>query len=123
MNTAVSGGYGSAIDLARLAGAFVAEAPMVAAATTHDFAQATSTNGVFFRVANTDPEVNAVPHLLLSKTGYTDLAGGNLALVFDVGIGHPIAIVVLGSSLKARFTDGMALVDATLAHFASMASL
>ncbi len=123
MNTAVSGGYGSAIDLARLAGAFVAEAPTVAAATTHRFAQATSTDGIFFRVKNTDPEVNAIPHLLLSKTGYTDLAGGNLALVFDVGIGHPVAIVVLGSSLKARFTDGMALVDATLAHFAGMPSL
>jgi D-alanyl-D-alanine carboxypeptidase len=67
--------------------------------------------------------VNTIPGLLLSKTGYTDLAGGNLALVFDSGIGHPIAVVVLGSSQKARFTDGTTLVAATLAHFAGVASL
>jgi len=33
------------------------------------------------------------------------------------------AIVVLGSSKKARFTDGAALVAATFAHFAGVASL
>ncbi|MHB8660657.1 MAG: D-alanyl-D-alanine carboxypeptidase family protein [Minisyncoccota bacterium] len=123
VSTAVSGGYGSAIDLARLAGALVNEAPSIAAATTQSFAQAASAGGTHFKVANTDPIVNAIPHILLSKTGYTDLAGGNLALVFDVGIEHPIAVVVLGSSKEARFTDGTALVAATLAHFAGVASL
>jgi D-alanyl-D-alanine carboxypeptidase (penicillin-binding protein 5/6) len=119
----VSGGYGSALDLARLAGALVDEAPVIAEATTQSFAHAVSKGGTSFKVANTDPMVTAIPHILLSKTGYTDLAGGNLALVFDVGIGHPIAVVILGSSKKARFTDGTALVAATLAHFAGVASL
>ncbi len=123
VNTAISGGYGSAYDLARLAGALVAKSPTITAATTHPTAQAVSEGGTFFSVRNTDPMVSTIPHLLLSKTGYTDLAGGNLALVFDVGIGHPIAVIVLGSSLKARFTDGAALVAATLAHFAGVASL
>ncbi len=123
VNTMVSGGYGSARDLARLAGALVAEAPSIAAATTQRFAQAVSLGGTSFKVKNTDPMVAAMPRLLLSKTGYTDLAGGNLALVFDAGIGHPIAIIVLGSSEKARFTDGSALVNATLAHFAGVSSL
>ncbi len=123
VNTAVSGGYGSAHDLARLAGALVAEAPSVTLATTRNTAQAVSLEGTAFNVKNTDPIVDNVPNLLLSKTGYTDLAGGNLALVFDAGIGHPIAVVVLGSTEKARFTDGAALVDATLAHFAGVTSL
>lgn len=123
VNTAISGGYGSARDLARLAGALVAQAPTVAAATTHDSTQGVSAGGTSFTVKNTDPMVSSLPNLLLSKTGYTDLAGGNLALVFDVGIGHPIAVVVLGSSKKARFTDGTALVAATLAHFAGVSSL
>jgi len=123
VNAAVSGGYGSARDLARLAGALVAEAPFIAAATTENSAQAVSENGIVFNVTNTDPMIDTIPHLLLSKTGYTDLAGGNLALVFDTGIGHPIAVVILGSSQKARFTDGTALVAATLAHFAGVASL
>ena len=123
VTTAVSGGYGSARDLARLAGALAAQAPAIAGATTRSSAQAVSEGGTIFVVENTDPIVNTVPHLLLSKTGFTDLAGGNVALVFDVGIGHPIAIVVLGSSRDARFTDGSALIAATLAHFAGVQSL
>lgn len=123
VSTAVSGGYGSAHDLARLAGALAVKSPLIAMATTRNYAEASSLGGTSFRVKNTDPLVNTIPGLILSKTGFTDLAGGNLALVFDAGIGHPIAIVVLGSSPKARFTDGSALVAATLAHFAGVASL
>jgi D-alanyl-D-alanine carboxypeptidase len=123
VNTSISGGYGSARDLARLAGALVQQAPTIADATTQSSAEATATDGTIISVKNTDPMVTTIPRLLLSKTGYTDLAGGNLALVFDSGIEHPIAIVVLGSSEKARFTDGMTLVAATLAHFAGVASL
>ncbi len=119
----MSGGYGSARDLARLAGALVQEAPEVSQATTQASAEAPSEEGVVFSVRNTDPMVNTIPRLLLSKTGYTDLAGGNLALVFDASINHPIAVVVLGSSEKERFTDGVALVAATFAHFAGVASL
>ena len=85
--------------------------------------QATSKGGTVFKVKNTAPMVDTIPRLLLSKTGYTDLAGGNLVLVFDVGINHPVAVVVLGSSKKARFTDGTALINATLAHFAGVKSL
>lgn len=123
VSTAISGGYGSAHDLARLAGALVSEAPTIAEATTESSAEATSAGGTHFKVKNTDPVVGTIPRLLLSKTGYTDLAGGNLALVFDAGIRHPIAVVVLGSSKKERFTDGAALVAATLAHFAGVKSL
>ncbi len=123
MNTAISGGYGSAADLARLAGALVDRSPSIAAATTHSTAEAVSVGGTSFTIKNTDPITSTIPRLLLSKTGYTDLAGGNLVLVFDAGIQHPIAVVVLGSSVKARFTDGAALVAATLAHFAGVASL
>lgn len=123
VSTAVSGGYGSARDLARLAGALAAKSPEIAGATTREYAVASSKGGTSFKVKNTDPLVDTIPGLLLSKTGFTDLAGGNLALVFDAGIGHPIAVVVLGSSPKARFTDGSALIAATLAHFAGIESL
>ena len=123
VNTIISGGYGSARDLARLAGAIVEKAPDIAEATTQSFAKAVSAGGTLFSVKNTDPITGSVQRLLLSKTGYTDLAGGNLVLVFDAGINHPIAVVVLGSSLPERFTDGVALVAATIAHFAGVVSL
>lgn len=123
VNTAISGGYGSARDLAHLAGALVAEAPEITSATTQSVTEGISREGKTIKVKNTDPMIGSLPRLLLSKTGYTDLAGGNLALVFDAGINHPIAVIVLGSSGKERFTDGIALVAATLAHFSGVASL
>ncbi len=121
--TAVSGGYGSARDLARLAGTLAEKSPSIAAATTQNFAEAVSKGGTAFKVKNTDPIVDTIPGLRLSKTGFTDLAGGNLVLVFDVGINHPVAVVVLGSSMKARFTDSTTLIAATFAHFAGVQSL
>ena len=123
VNSVMSGGYGSARVLARLAGSLAVRAPTIAEATTQSSTRAVSEGGTLFTVKNTDPMVGTIPHLLLSKTGYTDLASGNLALVFDIGIQHPIAVVVLGSSKDARFTDGATLVAATLAHFAGVASL
>ncbi len=123
VSAAVSGGYGSAHDIARLAGALAMSAPDIALATTLESTSATSAGGTTYRVKNTDPIAGTVPRLLLSKTGYTDLAGGNLALVFDAGIHHPIAVIVLGASKDSRFTDGMALVAAALAHFAGTSSL
>jgi D-alanyl-D-alanine carboxypeptidase len=67
---------------------------------------------------NTNQGVVQVPGALLSKTGFTDLAGGNLVVVFDAGMAHPVAVVVLGSTVEGRFTDVKRLMDATLAHFA-----
>ncbi|HUQ30449.1 MAG TPA: serine hydrolase [Candidatus Paceibacterota bacterium] len=122
-STSVSGGYGSARDLAVLAGALVEKAPDIARATTEETATAVSEGGTRHTVKNTNPTVINTARLLLSKTGFTDIAGGNLAIVFDAGIGHPIAVVVLGSDQTARFTDANALVAATLAHFSGMASL
>ncbi len=113
----LSGGYGSAHDVAVLAGALLQKAPLIAHATTQPSVTVTSTQGISHSFANTDIDVARFPNLLLSKTGYTDLAGGNLVIVFDVGISHPVAIVVLGSTEAGRFTDMQELMKATLAHF------
>ena len=67
---------------------------------------------------NTNQETGKFPLLIASKTGYTDLAGGNLALAFDAGFNRPIIIVVLGSSYEGRFADAEKLVWATLAYLA-----
>jgi D-alanyl-D-alanine carboxypeptidase len=52
------------------------------------------------------------------KTGLTDLAGGNLGILFDAGMGRPVAIVVLGATEKSRFTDVSALLFRTQEYFA-----
>lgn len=116
-----SGAYGTARDIAILAGALLKKEPDIAHASTLPSISVSSQQGVIHTFPNTDVDVTHLPNLLLSKTGYTDLAGGNLVVVYDAGIGHPIAIVVLGSTEEGRFTDVKNLMAATGAHFAGIA--
>lgn len=112
-----AGAYGSARDIAKLGGEFLVQAPDISRATTKPSITIYSSAGVPHTLSNTNPDVSSIPGLLLSKTGYTDLAGGNLAVVFDAGINHRIAVVVLGSTEKGRFSDVETLIHATLASF------
>ena len=122
-NESFAGGYGSARDIAILAGTLAREAPDIAGATTEQSATAVSKSGKRFTVQNTNPTVIHTTRLLFSKTGFTDLAGGNLAVVFDAGVNHPVAVVVLGSTQTERFTDVQALISSTLAHFAGLSAI
>ena len=120
VSTTISGGYGSAYDVAQLAGALLSIAPELASATTLPEVSVKSVTGAVHTLPNTNQEVVRVPNLLLSKTGFTDLAGGNLAIVFDAGINHSVAIVVLGSSHEGRFADVDTLLSRTRDHFANI---
>jgi len=122
-DTKVSGGYGSARDVALLAGALLEAAPDISRSTTKSLVSVQSQAGLTHTLPNTNQGVVEVPGALLSKTGFTDLAGGNLVVVFDAGFGHPVAVVVLGSSIEGRFTDVNRLMDATFAHFAGTTPL
>lgn len=119
-NGEISGGYGSAHDIALLAGALLKRVPGIMRASIDPTITVRSLTGNSYTLKNTNPEVTHIPGLMLSKTGYTDLAGGNLAVVYDSGIGHPIAVVVLGSTKEERFTDVQKLVRATSAQFAGL---
>jgi D-alanyl-D-alanine carboxypeptidase/D-alanyl-D-alanine carboxypeptidase (penicillin-binding protein 5/6) len=118
ISTSQSGGYGSARDMALLAGALLKKSPDLASATTESSVTIYSGTGMARSLPNTNQGVVTVPGILLSKTGFTDLAGGNLVVVFDVGIGHPVAVVVLGSTREGRFSDVNRLIDATHEYFA-----
>lgn len=118
ISTSESGGYGTAYDIATLAGAIVEKNPDLALATTHASVRIDALNGGAHVLQNTNQFIETIPSPLLSKTGYTDLAGGNLAVVFDAGVGHRIAVVVLGSTREARFSDVRALVQGTLSYLA-----
>jgi len=119
-STSVSGGYGSATDVAKLAGALLSTAPEIARASTETSYTIRSSTGATHTLSNTNPDVVRVPNILLSKTGFTDLAGGNLVVVYDAAIGHPVAIVVLGSTREGRFADVEMLLSRTQNHFAGI---
>lgn len=109
----VSGGYGSAIDVAKLMVHLLKEKPEIIEATKYQKINISSLDWIH-NAENTNVDVNNIPGLIASKTGYTEMAGGNLVIAFDASIGHPVVVVVLGSSLEGRFKDVSKLVEASL---------
>ena len=114
-----TGGVGSAIDVARLAAHLYSHDQRFVqhlSESTHTYV---SQDGIAHRGENTNDIVYRIPGLLVAKTGYTDLAGGNLAVLYDAGLGQSIAIVVLGGTRESRFNDVRVLIDATYRYLSS----
>lgn len=99
------GGTGSAVSVARLLGLARKSFPEIFDVTTKPRVSVQSSTGRITGVPNTNQDVYNFSGIEMSKTGYTDKAGGNLAITVDVGVGHPVAIVVLGSTREDRFSD------------------
>lgn len=69
-----------------------------------------------YTATNTNVYIDEISGIIASKTGFTDLAGGNLVIAFDAGLGRPIIISILGSSREGRFVDTKKLVEASLKY-------
>ncbi len=106
----LSGGYGSARDVAKLLAYAASTSPGIFSGTARDGLLLSGESGITTQAINTNDALGSIPGLIMGKTGFTDLAGGNLAVVFDVGLAHPVVAVVLGSSRDGRFTDMRTLV-------------
>lgn len=111
ISTTQSGAYGSAHDVATLFGYAASTSLSTFSDTTLPSVTVHSLSGVSATGTNTDTALDQIPGIIMGKTGYTDLAGGNLAVVFNAG-GHRVVAVVLGSSEDGRFTDMEQLVPA-----------
>jgi D-alanyl-D-alanine carboxypeptidase len=109
-----SGAYGSARDMARLFAYAATARPELFDGTTRDGLLLIDAGGQTTTAFNTNQALGSIPGLIMGKTGFTDLAGGNLAIVFDVGLSQPVVAVVLGSTIDGRFSDMRSLVDRTL---------
>ncbi|HEY4487556.1 MAG TPA: serine hydrolase [Candidatus Paceibacterota bacterium] len=111
-----AGAYGSARDIAALFAYAALSSPKTFAATTKRSFKLHSLDGAVATAINTDEALPAIPGMIMGKTGYTELAGGNLAVVFEVG-GHRISAVVLGSTQSGRFEDMKKLIALTTQAF------
>ena len=114
MNRRISGAYSSAADVATLLGKILKDNPAVISQTRYPVRSFISLSNIKHLATNTNLAIRNIPNLIASKTGYTDLAGGNLAVAYDAGFSHPIISVVLGSTEADRFTDTQILLHATL---------
>jgi D-alanyl-D-alanine carboxypeptidase len=115
VSATLAGGYGSARDTVLLFQKILLEKPRLLEATSLVRMNVES-KAVLHDAENTNKALSTIPRVLASKTGYTDLSGGNLIVAFDAGVGHPIIISVLGSSYDGRFSDMEKLVSATLEY-------
>jgi len=117
LSTTQAGAFGSARDVAKLFAYAASARPGLFAGTAQEGITLTALNGREALASNTNVAQGAIPGLIMGKTGFTDLAGGNLAVVFDVGLSHPAVAVVLGSSEEDRFEDIRQLVEAARLSF------
>jgi len=106
------GAVGSARDISFLMEYIITKYPEIITPTQQSATRVYNTAGEYHEVENTNEIALEIPNLIGSKTGFTDLAGGNLTIAFDVGLNHPIIITVLGSTRNERFTDVLTLVSA-----------
>jgi D-alanyl-D-alanine carboxypeptidase len=109
------GGVGTAMDMAKLFGIARKLYPELLDATTKTRVNVRASNGLVSGIPNTNQDINNLFGAEVSKTGFTDIAGGNLGVVVDITLGHPVAIVVLGSTRDARFSDMETLYKALIA--------
>lgn len=110
-----SGGYGTARDMAMLFSHMIGKNPELLEATRYENLRIFSQTAIH-NVKNTSSVINSIPSTIGSKTGYTDLAQGNMVIAFDAGINYPVIIVVLGSTYEGRFNDIQKLSEATLQY-------
>lgn len=99
------GGLGTVLDAAKLFILAKTSAPDILDATTKKRQSVYPLSGKLTGVPNTNQDIENLSGAEGSKTGYTDLAGGNLGVIVDLTIGRPVVIVVLGSTRDGRFHD------------------
>ncbi len=107
-----AGAYGSAEDVAKLMSYILLNYPELLEETSKPLSTIQSQSGESHEANNTNLVIEEITQVIGSKTGYTTLAGGNLAVAFDAGLNRPVVAVVLGSSYQGRFSDMVKLVEA-----------
>lgn len=99
-----TGGYGNARNMAKLFSFAISTYPSIFSSTVlpapvfHSF-------DAEHVAKNTNPYVSDIPGLLASKTGFTNIAGGNLVVAVKAADGKRLVMVVMGSTFEERFTD------------------
>ncbi len=114
LNEGHAGAYGSAEDVVKLSNYILENHPELLEPTRHAQINFVSTTKFKHDAKNTNKNVESIPGVVSSKTGYTDLAQGNLMVTFSPALDGPYIAVVMGSTVDGRFTDIEKLVSATL---------
>lgn len=99
------GAIGTAQDLAKLSLAILKDYPYIFDITRREEAEFLSENNISHKIKNTNKLVFEIPGLIGGKTGFSDLAGGNLLIIADMSFNEPYLFIVLDSNYEGRFED------------------
>lgn len=117
------GAYASAKDVAKMFEIALNRHKSVFGKTSEKSYNIESESGIMHNASNTASAIGSIPFIVASKTGLTDLAGGNLVFAINAGLNHQIIIVILGSTEEGRFSDAMTLSDAITKFFSDNINL
>jgi serine-type D-Ala-D-Ala carboxypeptidase (penicillin-binding protein 5/6) len=109
----ISGAASTAHDIARLYSYIFKNNPEMLVNTNQSSLVISSLDNIKHQIINTNKITDEIPSLISSKTGTTDLAGGNLAVLFEPIPGRPMVVVLLGGTPDGRFADMEKLVKDT----------
>ncbi len=101
-----AGAFGSCKDMTKLMNYILSNYPDLIEITTE---KSFTANEIEFK--NTNKLLSEFPCFFGGKTGFSDLAGGNLIVAVGRGLSHPMILTVLGSSWEGRFEDVKKLYD------------
>ncbi|PJE64144.1 MAG: hypothetical protein COU90_04715 [Candidatus Ryanbacteria bacterium CG10_big_fil_rev_8_21_14_0_10_43_42] len=73
--------------------------------TVHSF------EGNLYPLSSINALPQEIPGITGGKTGFTDTTHGSLVSLAEIPLGHPVIIVILGSSREGRFKDTILLAD------------
>lgn len=103
--------YGSARDIAILFEYLAVKAPRLIEGSITNSKVFTAQSGEHHVAENTSSVIGPLEGAIASKTGFTDLAGGNLGILFEPIPGRPVTAVVLGSTRGGRDEDMKTVIE------------
>ena len=106
-----SGAFASALDANLMAIYGLKSNPDIFSVTIMPEINLESESGFVHNFKNTNIVLGKIPNLVFSKTGFTEVAGGNLTVIFKNKDEHLVAVTVLGSTFERRFSDMEKIVE------------
>lgn len=100
----LNGAYSNARDMTKLFAYAIKTYPDIFSVTSKKTLEISSLDKTHTAI-NTNPIVEEIDGIIASKTGFTNLSGGNLIVAVPGRNGETMIVVVLGSTFDERFND------------------
>lgn len=112
LDSELNGGYGTAEETLMLFSWLIKNKPQIIEVTSQPQFTVYSIEGKKHVFESSAENLMSIPELIAAKTGFTDIAGGNLVFAFGLGPGRQFAVALLGSSFDGRFADAFKIYEA-----------